>query len=285
MKRRTIFVSLGICLAVLAIWAVRRHAEHGTNFKVASGVPIKLILTAEQFRELGGYPREDFDVTDDSFVMIVDGKIVVLQRKGGSLVPVKLTKQPAGLQSLALDADGAVLTLTASGLGQFTTEGGGGIAEVAGFPAGPGARLAPATRGRHVFLYGGTGEQGFGNKVVEIGSDGNVTYVARTESPVTAICDGPEALYFATGDAIFAIHNDKLQLIIRLPEGSPAIVSLAVQSDGGVYFATSDGVWLLRNKIAVEVLNGLGGTLRERNGVLYVLDPSRRVLVQLGRNS
>ncbi|MDE1940143.1 MAG: hypothetical protein KGI68_14065, partial [Alphaproteobacteria bacterium] len=59
------------------------------------------------------------------------------------------------------------------------------------------------------------------------------------------------------------------------------IRSLAVTADGVILFSTDAKVYALLGPNALSIVNNAGGTLRVRNGSLYVLDRQRKILFSL----
>jgi hypothetical protein len=87
----------------------------------------------------------------------------------------------------------------------------------------------------------------------------------------------------ATASTIMRIKAGTPEILFRAPsdEFAGPIRSVAVAEDGVIIFATDTKVYALLGPNALSIVNDAGGTLRVRDGVLYVLDPHRKVLFSL----
>jgi len=280
-KRLLGLATLG--LAVLA-WAWLRPSP--VPFSAVKGLPVRVILTPPHFREIGD-PASDFEVSPDGSVLVLAKGAVLATRheRGGRVSVVRLVNDPIpGLKSLAIDPEGALVTLSREGLKQVHTSD-RSVVSLASIPGiDSHTHLSQSSVHGRVYLYGGdSDENGFRSKIVSISSDGRTEEVVKASSAITAVCDARGTLYFSTDNEIFALRQNELRLVIRVPAAS-RIISLAAEPEGEVvFFSTADNIYVLRGLgPAVEMVKGLGGTLRFRNGALYAFDAPRRVLVRLG---
>jgi len=290
-KIKTILLVVSCLAVILGILVYRRHSQKNATFHVVTGLPTKLILAPDQFAYLNGTPKQDFDVADSGAIVLAVGDFVVALRDKAGYRSVTKWTRAAGLQSLAFDATGSLLLIGSQGIYVVqTAEGTATTATVASFQGiDSSTHLASSSANGQIYIYGGNSDYGgFRTKIVKIRSDGSQQFVVKTESAVTAVTENSNALYFATEkNEVFGIYKGDLRLIIRLPSdfSNSRIVSLAAEPEGGLYFSTTDAVYLLEGASAILVEQGLGGGLRVHNGALYLLDVPRKTLLCLGEPS
>ncbi|HEX5727051.1 MAG TPA: hypothetical protein VFX98_16360, partial [Longimicrobiaceae bacterium] len=124
--------------------------------------------------------------------------------------------------------------------------------------------------------------------------DGGVRRVVRLDSPPVALSEGVDGYYLALeGGELIQVLGARKRLVFTFPRaargafdrlGESPIRSVAATDDPRlVFFSTRTTVYALVGGAAVPVTRGLGGQVRWRDGVLFVLDPSAGFLVGIDR--
>ena len=252
----------GPCLAAAAtppseiqLWQGARLTPVLTPAALAS-LPVRLTLQFEVIK--GG----------QVIALTADGALVDLTAR--RMLPAKA---PLGITSLTADG-GLPIAVRGRRLGWYD---GGTVPEKIQLPqdglmvaAGPKQRLylyGPQGAGSVIYLL----EQGRVAKLLEL-SDGRISTLAvigerlffAAGNTIYAAAEGqrPAIVFVASG------HPE-----IRSIAADPLA--------GLVYFAAGDAVYAMRAGMAVSVLRGLEGSLRYAGDALYVLDPWRGWLVAL----
>jgi len=100
--------------------------------------------------------------------------------------------------------------------------------------------------------------------------------------PIDAMTLARGELFFAVGPKIYALkEGEPARLFASLP-GFSHIPSIAMDEKRGVlYFSDGDNIYAVHGRDFVVVRRGLGGTLRCRDGNLYVLSRRERALYRM----
>lgn len=281
--RRSLLVAIFLLIAVGWRLGVGLSQSH-SGIWIAEGARATYVLTPKIAGSLGGPLGKDFEITSSGIVLLQAGTRLIALRadsEGREVSAAQLADVPE-LQSLVLDATGALLITTPNRLGQFSEDADQKVRELIPLAATQGARLVRSSAEGKVYLYGGpSSDKGSAKRIVAISREGQVENVIRAPAPLTAVTETGGTLYFATSNEIYALENKALRLVIRVP-GKIKIVSLAVPAEGNVlYFSTPDRVYGLKGLVALSIATNVGGTLRLQNGALYILDAQRGILLRL----
>ncbi len=224
----------------------------------------------------------DFELSRwDTIILQVDDRLIEVTPGSDGNVGAAPLGSVRELQSFALDTRGAVLSIVDNRFQQFVKGRFSGT--TAPLAKIQGARIAPSSESGAMYLYGGAKKgQGLANRILLIREDGRVTNLVEAPGRVVAFAEQASGnFYFATSREIFHVEDQEFRLVIRVPNGIE-IVSMAVHPDGkALYFSSKNRVYGLKGLTAVSIALNVGGTLRHHKGALYVLDPQRRMLLQL----
>ncbi|MCX7041693.1 MAG: hypothetical protein NT117_03185 [Gammaproteobacteria bacterium] len=278
-RRRWLLIIGASTLAAiaLALGLSYRQAEadsHAAEIEVASAASVRHLLAPADFP--AGAIGEDFGVANPSTVAFMVGGRLSAAENLDAAIPHVAWIQVQGEQprSFALDADGALLAVTDAYFGLLDEQGKVGQAVPLPYP---GMRLAPAQRAGAIYLFGGADGDW---RLYRFLADGGLQVVLRADQPIVAVADSGKDIYAATAGVIMRIRPGTPEMLFAAPQGWQ-LRSLAVAEDGQVFFSTQDKVYALLGPNAISIVNDAGGSLRVRDGALYVLDPRRRLLFDL----
>lgn len=266
-----------VAAIALAFSLSYRQAEAGSHVaevRVASAASVRHLLGPADFP--AGAIGDDFGVANSSAVAFaVGGRLRVAEDLDASTPHVaEIAVQGEQPRSFALDAGGALLAVTDAYFGLLDENGQVGKAVPLPYP---GMRLAPAQRAGAIYLFGGADRDW---RLYRFLADGGLQVVLRADKPIVAVADSGKEIYVATAGVVMRIRPGTPELLFAAPQGWQ-LRSLAVAEDGQVFFSTQDKVYALLGPNALSIVNDAGGSLRVRDGALYVLDPRRRLLFDL----
>jgi len=242
------------------------------------------------------------EVTNDGILVHLGPALIELRRPAkrwdAVLEPFLVTRELKELDQFTVDAGGVILVVRGDSLLQLT--GAGTLTPVAPLPD-PKMRVAPSREPGFVYLLSNldfdrgrrepdAGTRPTGSVFLLSDHDGGVRRVARLPSAPVALSEGADGYYLATeeGDLIQVLGARK-RLVFSLPPAFPGsggafelspFESIAATDDSRlVFFSTRTTVYALLGGSAIPVTRNLGGTIRWRDGVLFVLDPEAGFLV------
>jgi hypothetical protein len=143
-------------------------------------------------------------------------------------------------------------------------------------------RLASSVYPGTVYLFGGNGD--LAHRIYAFLSDGTFRVIANLPDSVISVSDNSyKQVYIADQREIYRITADKCELVIRLPNDFPPILSIASAQDNNqiLYFSTREKVFAIHGLSTIAVAKNLGGILRMKNEKLYVFDPERHILISM----
>jgi hypothetical protein len=293
MKRRA-FLAYGVI--ALCIWlavGTRRACTGPPRFETLSGTGVVYFVTPED--DLLHDILPTFEVTRDALLLAYHGRLVEHHKPAGkdwgaALETHLLSRDFADVTSFAADAGGAVLAVRGREFLQIQTDG--SMESLAELPAWD-FRLAPGIESHDALLSSGplllrvSEHARRGDTDSEAEAD--VQVVARLEEPIVAVADSLDGTFVAGRSNIYQVVGDRVRRVINLPTAAQAplgnfhrepLCSLAVTGDGRIlFFSTEETIYALSGAVALRITDGLGGSLRWRDGVLFVLDPHRGWLV------
>jgi hypothetical protein len=269
-------VTVAIAVALTAGWSSARAERNATAIAVIGGSQVDYLLGPSDFDALGSPIGRDFGVTPSGAIVFRAGEalhVIDNARPGSRPITIAGTLP----DSFSLDARGTMLTVAGGYFGMLNESG-----EIV--PAIPvsyrDAQLAPSVHDGATYLFGG-GAKNY--RLYRVIDDGTLQVVLESAAPIIAAADNEKAIFAATASAILRITAGTPVVLFRTPPDgfNGPIRSMAVTADGIVIFSTDTKVYALLGPNALSIINDAGGTLRLRDGVLYVLDPARRLLFTL----
>ncbi len=301
MKHRA-FLIYGVMLAIAWLCVgTFRACTAPPRFDTLAGTRVVYLISPDDDVLRGALPT--FEVTNDSLLLAHGGRLLQFKRTQphgpglrGALQTTVMAPEFAGVTSFTIDAAGAVLAVRERDLLQAM--GDGSLSNVAELPFA-GFLLSPSIEASDVLLSSGSvllraGQSRDPAKRAAEGSDADqaaahVDVVATLSEPIVAVADAIDGTYLAGRSSIYQVVGQRTRLVMTLPLVAQASLgnfhreplrSLAVSEDGRMlFFSTEETVYALSGVMAVRLTDGLGGILRYRDGVLFVLDPWRGWLV------
>jgi hypothetical protein len=263
-----VFVSgLGPALAV----------RKATAVTAIGSAHIERILGPMELAALGSPIGRDIGVTRSGAIVFRAGATLrVVERAGASFPEVGEVAAAVVPDSFALDPSGTMLTISGGYFGMLNEDG----ELVQGIPLpSPDLQLAPSVHEGATYLFGKTGDH---HRLYRFIDDGTLQVLLESGQPIVAAADHETAMFAATGSAILRIKAGTSETLFTAPaDFAGPIRSLAVTADGIVLFATDAKVYALLGANALSIVNDAGGSIRVRDGALYVLDPARQLLFSL----
>lgn len=269
-------------LAGVALFHAYRAAEAdraASAVAVVGAARVTHILGPRDFESAGTAIGSDFGVTGKAAIVFsVDDALRVVDDIDSSPPRIRaIALAGSRPESFALDPDGTLLAVAGGYFGALDED-----AHVV--PAVPlpdlGMRLAPSVHKGAVYMFGGA-QKDF--RLYRFITDGTLQVLLDSQQPIVAAADNQRSVYAATASTIVRIEAVRPEILFRVPDGDfgGPIRSLAVTEDDLVIFSTDTMVYILLGPNALSIVNDAGGTLRLRDGALYVLDPRRRLLFSL----
>jgi hypothetical protein len=300
-RRRSWLAALAVLAAVWLLVGSIRALDKPPRIATLPGARVYYYLTPESDFARHQLKRS-LEVTDEGILVQLGPALVELRRPAkrwdAVLEPFQVTGELRELDRFTVDAGGVILVVRGASLLQVT--GAGALAPVAPLPDSA-MRVAPSREPGFVYLLSNRDFDRHNKRDAAItrpGSvfllsdhDGGVRRVARLASAPVALSEGADGYYLATADGnLVQVLGARKRLVYSLPRAlrggavllSP-IESIAATDDSRlVFFSTRTTVYALLGGSAVPVTRNLGGTVRWRDGVLFVLDPDAGFLVGIG---
>jgi len=280
-RRAGIGIGIVVALAFAVAMAVGFSQELADRDQTAVAVigtaHVDHILGPRQFHALGDEIGPDFGVTATPVVLLsAGGALRVVDNVDSTPRTRDVTVAASQPASFALDSDGAMLALADGYLGVLDQDG----VIVHGLPlAFSDMRLAPSSQTGFTYLFGG---KGVDFRLYRFVADGTLQVLLRSDAPIVAAADSANAIYAATGSTILRLKAGTPDILFKTPDDFDGpIRSIAVGGDDTVFFATDSKVYALLGPNALSIVNDAGGSIRARDGALYVLDPQRKILFRL----
>jgi hypothetical protein len=278
-SHRWLFLVLVVLIVVAArgwwAWHQANKFAAAVEIRVPRGIAVGYILTPENSGETDDIIGRDFDVTPDGVVLIGSRLgLVALKPTGDGIEIEQLTGSLP--ESFVADGQGSVLTISDNYFGDLDA---GQFTRLVPLPY-QGMRLMPSSLPAVVYLIGDKDE--YAGRVYAFTDDGTARILAEVPEPVVAVCDNDRSVYLASEHTLFQITDGKINVVMRLPESVGVITSLAASPDDhALYFATDTETFVVSALSAIALTRDLGGTIRARNGKLYIWSPQRHLLVSL----
>lgn len=299
-RRRSWLGALAVLAAVWLLVGSIRARDKPPRIATLPGARVYYYLTPESDFARHQLKRS-LEVTAEGILVHLGSALVELRRPAkrwdAVLEPFLVTEELKDLDQLTVDAGGVILVVRGDSLLQVT--GAGALAPVAPLPDSA-MRVAPSREPGFVYLLSNrdfdrrngrdAGMTLTGSVFLLSDHDGGVRRVARLASAPVALSEGADGYYLATADGnLIQVLGARKRLVFSLPPAfrggavlSP-IESIAATDDSRlVFFSTRTTVYALLGGSAVPVTRNLGGTVRWRDGVLFVLDPDAGFLVGIG---
>jgi hypothetical protein len=256
-------------------WEITGEEIATREVRVPQEISVDYILSPTHADQLNDLASQEFDVTPDGVVLIGShAGLLALKSSNDGLQVEQLAEQAP--DSFAADGQGTTLTISAQYFGELED---GQFSKLVPLPH-PGMRLMPSSLTEIVYLIGGEDE--YAGRVYTFSGDGIARIIAEVPEPVVAVCDNATNVYLASKHTIFRVAAREIQVVIRLPDSVGEIVSLAAAPDDrAVYFSTEKETFVVSGLSAIALTRDLGGTIRERDGKLYIWSPQRHLLVSL----
>lgn len=265
-----------LALGLALVWSYHQVSaqDRAAQVHAARAASVQYLLRPADFP--AGAVDDDFGVFNDSAATLMIGGRLRVAEELNAATPLVQAVEMEGAQpaSFALDADGTLLAVVGGYFGMLGEDG--RITESVPLPQA-GMRVAPSSHPGAVYVFGGKDKDW---RLYRFLADGGLQIVLSSNEPIVAVADAGPDIYFATSDRILRIRPGRPDLLFTVPAGWQ-IRSLAVGADGQLFFSTASKVYALLGPAAVSVVNDAGGSLRVRDGALYVLDPRRRLLFDL----
>lgn len=282
---RRIALGLAVIAAVASAIALARGFNkaladrEATSIAVIGGAHIERLLGPRDFAALGGPIGPDFGVTSSGAIVFqAGGALRVIDPTRASTSGTRdIALAGAVPDSFSLDPRGTMLTIANGYFGMLNERG-----EIV--PAVPlpyrNAHLAPSVHDGAAYLFGGGAKP---YRLYRLIDDGTLQILLQSADPIVAAADTESAMFAATASVILRLKAGTPTVLFKTPQDGfkGPIRSIAVTADGIVMFATDTKVYALLEPNALSIVNDAGGSLRLRDGVLYVLDPTRRMLFSL----
>lgn len=277
-RRRFLAVMVGVIVACIAAFAVAMAVQimrlrEETSLTHLAGLQGEVLLDPAELRALAPLGA-DFDVAADGSVLFATAAGLHEAMPGGDTAAA--LRLPVTPDSFAFDRGGALLVTADGFLGRIGADG----HAVPGVPLPDGdARLLPSLRPGAVYLI--VTHRG-GGRLYRFLEDGRYQVLLESDRPLVAATDDREHVYAATADMIVRLAEPQPVVMFKAPGDEwPGIRSLAATDDGLLLFSTPEKVFVLRDGVALSIINDSGGDLRVRDGRLFVLDARRALLHSL----
>jgi hypothetical protein len=251
--------------------------RNGAAMTEIGSARIEQMLGPRDFAALGGPIGRDLGVTHGGAVVFQTGAALrVVDPARARLPEVHAIALSAVPDSFALDPSGTMLTVSGGYFGMLDENGD----LVQGIPLpSPDVQLAPSVHEGATYLFGKSGDH---HRLYRFIDDGTLQVLLESGQPIVAAADSETAMFAATSSAILRITAGTPKTLFTAPDDfAGPIRSLAVTADGIVLFATDARVYALLGPDALSIVNDAGGSIRVRDGSLYVLDPTRQLLFRL----
>lgn len=275
------FSAIVAVIFIVALIGVFRDAiadRDASAVAVIGTVEVDHILGPRDFDALGGAIGPDLGISGAPAVVLMAGGLLRAVDHLDSSRPRIREIDIAGHQpkSFALDQNGAMLAVADGYFGVLNQDG--QIVDGVPLPFSN-MRLAPSSHVGAVYLFGGAQKD---YRLYRFIDDGTLQILLETDVPIIAAADNEQSIYAATASTILQIKAGTPDVLFKAPEDfAGPIRSLAVTADGVILFSTDAKVYALLGPNALSIVNNAGGTLRVRNGSLYVLDRQRKILFSL----
>jgi hypothetical protein len=249
--------------------AVRR----GTAVTAVGNAHVERLLGPAELAALGPIGR-DLGIAHDGAIVFRAGTALRVLDMARAPLPDVVTAATVP-ESFALDPSGAMLTISGGYFGLLNE--GGELVQAIPLPS-PDLQLAPSVHEGAAYLFGSVGDH---HRLYRFIDDGTLQVLLETGAPIVAAADSDTAMFAATASTILRIQAGTPETLFTAPADFAPIRSLAVTADGIVLFATDAKVYALLGANALSIINDAGGSIRVRDGALYVLDPARQLLFRL----
>jgi len=277
-RRTAIVLAVIAALVVVALASGLSKAfadRDATAVAAIDGAHVEQVMEPRDFARFGSPIARDFGVTPSGAIVFqASGRLRVIDRASRISEVVLAGVAP---DSFSLDPRGTMLTVADGYFGTLNESG--QIVPAIPLPYRD-AHLAPSVHEGATYLFGGSPGH---YRLYRFIDDGTFQVVLESEEPIVAAADNAKMTFAATATAILRIKAHTPEVLFKTPADGFAgpIQSLAVTADGIVLFATDTKVYALLGTNALSIVNNAGGSLRLRDGVLYVLDPARRLLFSI----
>jgi hypothetical protein len=159
-----------------------------------------------------------------------------------------------------------------------------------------GMRIARGSQEGELLLFGGT-DTSLNHNVYRIKKDGTAEWVLAAPAPIVLVAEANQQLYAVMtrqdGDYQFEnvfhipLDNPRVKDAEKIVDGAElanphAIESIAVDPSGTILFvSTAHEIYEVNGPVVWKIADGIGGILRVKNKVLYILNAKRKLLLAL----
>lgn len=274
--RPPILFAACVIAALLAVVLSRvEGSTRPTEISRLQGLKVSYRVTPDIWARLAPVVQ-DYGVTSAGRLFLQTAKgLVEIDHDGDTPA---LASADTTITSLAIGADDHAMTVAKGFLGVLQADG---RPVLAGPSPYSGARVMPSSVAGAVFLISRS-QRGW--DVHRFQENGLTQWTAALDEEPVAVADTRSDLFVATPAHVLRISKSGPSVVFAAPR-DPAfgsIVSAAVSADGTLYVATATRVFqVLAQGRAISIVNDSGGALRWRDGVLWVLDPNRKLVYAL----
>ncbi|HUQ01488.1 MAG TPA: hypothetical protein VM261_03285 [Kofleriaceae bacterium] len=212
-----------------------------------------------------------FDISPQRLLLLEDAQHLHLLGWGG-IVPVDGL---APVDAFAYTPDGLLMTVRGNQLSYLAASG-----TLESLIELPSAGMGIAAGADSMFLFERqSATRRFG--LFELAPGKKARLLLESPEPIDAVAHAGPRVLLVSGGAVFeATPEQPMRVLAHLP-GARRIQSVAADSASGrVYFSDGAAVFAVKDGCVGVVSSTLGGTLRVRDGALFVFDAKRRVLVR-----
>lgn len=277
--RLVVIASIVVAVALLVALRQQLANRDAAAVTAVGAAQVEAILGPSDFASMGGDPGSEFGVTAGQAIVFSAGGVLRVDNSIHSAWPRATKVEIAGTQpeSFALDADGPMLGIAGGYFGVLNPDG--QMTKSIPMPF-DGMRLAPSIHPGAVYLFGGARDDYRLYRFIE---DGTLQIVLESDEPIVSVADNQQSIFAATARQVMRIEAGSPRILFTAPSDGfdGPIRSVAVTEDGLVLFSTDARVYAMMGPNALSIVNDAGGSLRVRDGVLYVLDPNRKILFSL----
>ena len=239
----------------------------------AAGIRVELLPS---HRSLINSRFDEFDISPNGGIAVRVGSVLYDMMSGE-----RLLRAADGVVSFAFVDDSLVVVTESWQLAYMSEDGPKDVGASLVRPA----RIKTTEDGTRLLVFEGSrrlaANDTKGQLLYRLPPEGESQLLAASSEPILAAAGDDVSTYFSVGRSLFALTEPgRPLLVLDMPHRSDRIVGIAF-SPLTVYFSTEDTVSVLRDKLVLPVVIGLGGQLRLRADGLYVLDARQRRLYRV----
>jgi len=244
---------------------------------VLDGVDVQYVITPAVASAVSDRIGFDLEVMDAGTIIVRGSDaLVALDSRGGFMEATTLESTTPPPDSFAVDRGPTMLVVKDRFFGLLQETG---YSQAIPLPA-DGMRLASSSNPGTVYLFGSVGDNS--HRLYTFYEDGVLDVLLELPVPIVGVADNRHAIYVATAREIVRVKLHEVSLVLRLSDSERSIVSIAAGADDRtIYFSSADRVTAFSGLVGIPIVTNAGGTLRMRDGKLYLLDSNRNFLAIL----